>query len=261
MIYFPQLSSGATSQFPVRKRHVARTVVNQSCENYNIKLADPAGGVTEWHLAFEDLSDQELAALEVLFQASEGRLGAFTFLDPTANLLAWSEQQDEPAWQKDPLLSLTGNVPDPLGGNGAFQIVNSAGATQFMQQVIDAPASLNYCLSVYARSDRSTRLWLVRGAETDARQIGTQWTRLTSGGELQSSAETISFGIALDPGSTVDVFGFQAEAQIGASLYKKTADKGGVYPNARFRDDALTITTLGPNRHSCELDIVNVEHL
>ena len=53
----------------------------------------------------------------------------------------------------------------------------------------------------------------------------------------------------------------QAEAQTAASLYKQTAETGGVYPNARFRDDTLTITTVGPSRHSCELDIVNVEYL
>ena len=69
------------------------------------------------------------------------------------------------------------------------------------------------------------------------------------------------FGIALDPGSTVDIFGMQAEAQIAASSYKRTAESGGVYANARFRDDELTIKTVGPNRHSCELDIVNVEYI
>jgi hypothetical protein len=261
MIYFPQLSSGATGQFPIRGKHVARTVVNQSCEDYNIKLADPGAATTEWHLAFDELTDQELAALEALFQASEGRFGSFTFLDPADNLLAWSDQQDQAVWQKDSLLTLIGNMPDPLGGTGAFRIANPSGATLLVQQTIEAPASLNYCLSMYARSGQSTRIWLVRGPETDPRQIGTTWTRLISAGELSDTAETISFGIALDPASTVDVFGFQVEAQTAASAYKRTADKAGVYPNARFRDDVLTITTMGPNRHSCELDIVNVEHL
>ena len=78
---------------------------------------------------------------------------------------------------------------------------------------------------------------------------------------VQDTADSISFGIALDPGATVDIFGIQVEAQTAASLYKQTAETGGVYPNARFRDDALTITTVGPSRHSCELDIVNVEYL
>ena len=107
MIYFPQLSSGATGQFPIKRQRVTRTVVNLSCQNYSVKLADPGATTTEWHLSFDELTDQELAALEALFQAAEGRLTAFTFVDPTDNLLAWSEQQNQALWQADPLLRLT----------------------------------------------------------------------------------------------------------------------------------------------------------
>jgi hypothetical protein len=224
-------------------------------------LADPAAAIVEWHLSFAELSDQELAALEALFQAVEGSLTPFTFLDPVDNLLAWSEQQNQAVWQADPLLTLTAGVADPMGGTAAYQASNPTAATLMLQQSIAAPASLDYCLSLYARSDQNARLWLVRGSATDAQPVGAQWTRLISAGQLQDAADSISFGIALDPGTTVEVFGIQAEAQTAASLYKQTAETGGVYPNARFRDDVLMITTAGPSRHSCELDIVNVEYL
>jgi hypothetical protein len=261
MFYFPQLSSGATGQFPITRQRSARTVINQSCQDYQVKLADPGAAITSWHLSFEEMSDEELAALEALFQGVEGRLTPFTFLDPADNLLAWSEQQDQAVWQAGPLLTVTGGVADPMGGTSAYQVSNPTAATLTLQQSINGPASMDYCLSLYARSDQSTRLWLVLGSATDAQAIGPQWTRLISTGQLQDAADSISFGIALDPGTTVDVFGFQAEAQIAASLYKQTAETGGVYPNARFRDDTLTFTTVGPSRHSCELDIVNVEYL
>ncbi|MGC9945702.1 MAG: hypothetical protein ABSF64_04955 [Bryobacteraceae bacterium] len=261
MYYFPQLSSGATGQFPITRQRSARTVINQSCQGYQVKLADPAAAVTAWHLSFEEIDDQELAALEALFQSVEGRLTPFTFLDPVDNLLAWSEQQEQAVWQADPLLTLAGGVPDPMGGTAAYQVGNPTAATLMLQQAIDAPASLDYCLSLYACSDQSTQVWLVRGSATAAQAIGPQWTRLTSAGQLPDSAGSISFGIALDPGATVNVFGIQAEAQTTASIYKQTSETGGVYPNARFRDDTLTITTVGPSRYSCELDIVNVEYL
>jgi len=261
MTYFPQLSSGATGQFPLQRQRISRTVVNQSLQNYQVKLADPGAAITAWHLSFEELSDQELAALEAIFQAVEGSLTPFTFLDPADNLLAWSEQQNQPVWQADPLLVITGGLADPLGGTSAYQITNPSPATLMLQQSINAPASLDYCFSVYACSSQSTRVWLVRGSETEPQSIGPQWSRLISAGQLQSTAESISFGVALDPGSTVNTFGLQAEAQTTASLYKPTTETGGVYPNARFRDDTLTITTMGPSRHSCELDIVNVEYL
>ena len=261
MFYFPQLSSGATGQFPITRQRSARTVVNQSWQGYQVKLADPGAAITDWHLSFAEMSDQELAALEALFQAVEGRLTPFTFLDPADNLLAWSEQQSQPVWQAAPLLTVTGGVADPMGGTAACQVGNPTAATLMLQQSINAPASLNYCLSLYARSNQSTQVWLVRGSATDPQAVSPEWTRLMSAGQLQDAADSISFGIALDPGATVDIFGIQAEAQTAASLYKQTAETGGVYPNARFRDDALTITTVGPSRHSCELDIVNVEYL
>jgi hypothetical protein len=261
MIYFPQLSSGATGQFPITRQRSARTVVNQSCQGYEIKLADPGAATTSWHLSFEEMDDDELAALEALFQAVEGRLTPFTFLDPMDNLLAWSEQQNQAVWQAGPLLTVTAGVADPMGGTAAFQVSNPTAAPLTLQQAIDAPASLDYCLSLYARSDQCARVWLVRSTATEAQAVSPQWTRLISAGQLPDTADSISFGIALDPGTTVDVFGIQAEAQTTASMYKQTAETGGVYPNARFRDDTLTFTTVGPSRHSCELDIVNVEYL
>jgi len=261
MIYFPQLASGATGQFPIRRQREARTVINQSCQGYQVKLADSGAAITEWHLSFDAISDQELAALEALFQAVEGRLTPFTFLDPCDNLLAWSEQQNQSVWQASPLLTLTSGVTDPTGGTAAYHISNPTGATLMLQQSINAPASLDYCLSLYARSAQSARVWLARGSATDARTISPRWTRLTSAGQLQDNADSMTFGVALDPGSTVDVFGIQAEAQPAASLYKRTTETGGVYSNARFRDDVLTVTAVGPNRHSCALDIVNVEYL
>jgi len=261
MFYFPQLFSGATAQFPITRQRTARTVVNQSCQSYEVKLADPGAAVTAWHLSLEELSDQELAALEALFQGVEGRLTPFMFLDPVDNLLAWSEQQNQAVWQADPLLTMASRLADPLGGTGAYQLSNPTSATLTLQQTVNAPATLGYCLSLYARSDQSPRVWLVRGSENDGRPISTVWTRVISAGQLQSTAQSINFGVALDPGTTVDIFGLQVEAQTTASPYKKTTETGGVYPNARFRDDSLSITTVGPGRYSCELDIINVEHL
>jgi len=261
MIYFPQLSSRATGQFPLQRQRITRTVVNQSWQDYQIKLADPGAAITGWHLSFNELSDQELAALEALFQTVEGSLTPFTFLDPTDNLLAWSEELEQPAWQPDPLLLLTGGLADPLGGSSGYQLVNNTPARLILQQTINGPASLEYCLSVYAKSDQSTNLYLVRGSECDARSIGMQWQRISSAGQLESSAESITVGVALDPGSAVAVFGMQVEAQSAASMYKSTSQSGGVYQNARFGSDSLIVTTSGPGRHSCELDIVNVEYL
>ena len=57
MLAYPQLGSGALSQFPVQKDRRARTVVNRAADGSTIKLADPAGGGTEWLLTYAELSD------------------------------------------------------------------------------------------------------------------------------------------------------------------------------------------------------------
>src|SRR5271169_2060386 len=116
MPIYPQLGSGATSQFPVRKTRRTRTVVNQAADGSRIKLADPLGAVTEWDLTYTDLSDAEASALLAFYASVEGTLTGFTFLDPAGNLLAASDDLNQAAWQKDPMLSLTGSVSDPLGG-------------------------------------------------------------------------------------------------------------------------------------------------
>ncbi len=236
--------------------------MNQSYEGYQVKLADPGAATTGWHLSFEEMSDQELAALEALFQNVEGSLTPFTFLDPVDNLLAWSEQQNQAVWQADPLLTLTSGVADPFGGTAAYQVSNATAATLTLQQLIKAPASLNYCLSLYARSDQSTRVWLVRGSESgcssDRHRSGHGRSRR---GNCRVQPIRSASGSLWIRAPRWTSFGIQAEAQAAASLYKRTSDAGGVYPNARFRDDTLTLTTVGPSRHSCELDIVNVEYL
>ena len=52
-------------------------------------------------LSANELSDQEWQDIEDLFTEVEGRLQSFLFLEPGANLLSWSEQLSNPAWNKD----------------------------------------------------------------------------------------------------------------------------------------------------------------
>src|SRR5260370_7055123 len=86
MPVYPQLGTGALSQFPVQKIRRARTVVNQAADGSTIKLADPLGAVTEWDLTYTDLSDAEASALLALYAAVGGTLNGFTFLAPAGHL-------------------------------------------------------------------------------------------------------------------------------------------------------------------------------
>jgi hypothetical protein len=65
----------------------------------------------------------------------------------------------------------------------------------------------------------------------------------------------VTFGVTLSAGSTIDLFGFQVDAQAGASKYKPTAAQNGVYANAYFLNDSLVVTADGVNQSSCKLQI------
>jgi hypothetical protein len=216
--------------------------------------------VTEWTLTYVDLSDAEATALLGFFTATEGTLNGFTFLDPAGNLLAWSDQLDNAVWQKDPLLTLTGGIADPMGGTHAWRLSTSGGAGQGAGQTLAAPGEYQYCLSAYVRAVTPCTVGLTIGSQAAQRMATSEWTRIawTSNGDAQ--ATSVRFGIGIGAGDAVEVYGLQVEAQTAASGYKAST-LGGVYEGAHLGDDVLTITSTDVNRHSCTVKIIHANHL
>ena len=233
-------------------------MTNTAADGSSIKLADPNGALTEWQLRYEGISDAELSALQTLFAVSEGSLNGFTFLDPSGNLLAWSEDLTNAVWSPGPLLTSTGGGADPFGGTNAFQLTNSGAGAQDMSQTLNAPAGYIYSLSVYVRATQATAVTLLLGSDRAGAMAGPNWSRISFSGS-SSPAASILFGIELPPG-TIDIFGPQVEAQPAPSAYKKSTS-GGVYQGARFGDDTLSFTTTDVNRHSATVNIVYANHL
>jgi hypothetical protein len=252
---FPQLVTGVSGQYPIRKRSTLRTIRNQCLDGREIKVADAAASMVEWQLTFQELIDDEMASLRDFFVSMEGSLGTFVFLDPTENLLAWSEQFDEAVWQRDPLLQVSNGAGDPFGRQGAYHVANPTGSALRIRQTLNVPGQYYYSLSIWARSDQPGEVTLLRGGETSIRAMGPAWSRLVFASAASSSDDTVVFGIELAPGASVDLYGAQVEAQIGASSYKKTTSRGGIYPDTRFSDDGLEFSTLGPGRHGCVVHV------
>jgi hypothetical protein len=257
---FPQLPTGALSQFPLLKRRRTRTVVNRTADWRTIKMPDVAAQTTEWQLRYTGLSDAELATLAQFFAGMEGSLTGFTFLDPNGNLLAWSDDPSQVEWQKAPFLTLTGGGADPAGGTCAWHIVNSGSGAQSLSQTLNAPAVYVYCLSGYARAAQPTTVTLVLGSASAACVLGTDWNRFTLTGTGDAEATSVSFGIELPAGAAIDLYGPQVEPQESASAYKSSTT-GGVYENSHFRDDAFTYTSTGVNRNSTTVNIQYANHL
>jgi hypothetical protein len=259
MLYFPQLSSGATGQYPIQKRRIARTIINQVPDGHTVKFADAGAEQIEWQLTFQDLTDSEIADLEQFFTACEGQLNGFTFLDPVDNLLAWSESLSQTAWEGSTLLQLTAGIDDPIGGASATRMVNPTGSDLSVQQSVSAPGGLAYCFSTYVRSQNNVPISLFRQTvdASDSLSYATEaaWNRISHSGSLSTAAVSIAFGITVPAGQSVDVYGFQLEPQPAASPYKSSYSANGVYSNAHFSQDAFAVTTTGPNRNQCNLTI------
>jgi hypothetical protein len=254
MLYFPQLTSGAVSQYPIIKHNITRTVSNQLEDGSTIRMSDGAAAQVFWELAFSGLSAAEWNSIEQLFETVQGGLATFTFLDPAGNLLSWSEDYSQAAWTVDPLLVHSAGAQDPLGETSATRFTNTAQASQQVVQHVTGPASYQYCFSVYLRSDAQETVSMRQSSSSGATQrscVATpQWTRFVLSANLRANDDGVAFGISLLPGSSVDVFGPQVEAQPAAGRYKKTVDRPGAYTNCRFADDSLTLSTQGPNQNS-----------
>lgn len=261
MLYYPQLSTGAISQFPVTRSTNMRTVANQLPSGYTIRMADTNAQTVQWRLQYSSLTDTERSFIESLFEGSQGQLETFTFLDPTGNLLMWSEDWTQTVWTADPLLQVTGGVQDPLGGSDGMQLTNTAQTTQQVLQNISGPSEFVYCYSVYVRSAVPTTIQLVVTATGQtaltAITAASSWNRVIATARLSVQEGSLGFGLQLPPGAQIDAFGGQVEAQPAAGLYKKTIDLGGVYPSTRFSSDLLLITATAPDQNGCQIELIS----
>ena len=258
MLVFPQLTAGAAALYPVTKQALQRSVVNTLAGGNTVVYADPSGVMAGWQLRATGLTLAEWNAIEGLFQQTAGMAGTFTFLYPVGNLLLQSENFAAGAWTKGALVALTAGVGDPLGTTRATGLVNAGGSAAGLEQVLDVPGNFQYCLSVWVRSTSGSAVTLVVANVTKTFVLGTQWSRVfLAANPGQTGATTVSFGVTVAAGGSVQLFGMQAEAQLGPSDYKITGAVGGVYSNARFGSDQITVTAQGADVYDAVMQIVS----
>jgi hypothetical protein len=264
MLVFPQLVTGASSIYPLRKQHNTRTAVNDLGDGKKVVYEDADAATVEWELRLKGLTRADADAIETLFDAVSGQWGTFTFLDPGGNLLAQSEAFTNTVWTNGPLLQVTAGVADPNGGTGAFQVVNQGPAGQMVAQALDAPGNFQYSVSVWARSTSGSGISL--GAQTTGGSVSgdfqpdTTWRRFSLPVNLGQTTATVTFGVSFHAGASVELFGMQVEAQPGASDYKHTGAHGGVYSNARFASDSLTMRAQGTDIFDAVIRIIAPEN-
>lgn len=257
--YFPQLVSGATVQFPLRRTSRWRTIATESADGRRIKAADDRSPMVAWRCVYRALSDQETQHIKDFFTSCGGRLLEFTFADPTDNLLKWSEDFSKASWERAPWGHVEPGGEDPQGGQGAWRLTNSGVTPARFSQSVALPGYYGCTFSVYVRSDAGGWIRLVRSADgaeefTDLR-VDTAWKRAVFRTQLTVSGEASEFACELEAGKTVEVFGAQVEAQPNPSEYKRTFSHGGLYLRCRFARDELQIVCQGPDDHDVTVDL------
>jgi hypothetical protein len=245
MLVFPQLTTGAAALYPVTRQSVLRTVVNTLGDGSTVVYSDPDAAQTMWEIQAKGLTAAEWNSIEALFDASAGQWQTFTLLDPAGNLFADSELLNSGAWTNGALISLTTGIGDPLGTTRATRVVNGGIGVEAVAQLLAVPGNYRYCLSTWAKTVGGSGVTLTASTTGDslatAFALTTNWQRVSLPVNLGRSTSSVTFGVELAAGATVDLFGMQVEAQLAASAYKMTGTNGGVYAEARFASDSLAV--------------------
>jgi hypothetical protein len=256
MNWFPQIGSGSIAQFPVTRTRTWRNIVNVIESGEQVTLPDADGGLIQWRLSYQDLTAAEMGNLNTLFQISQGSFAPFTFVDPLANLLGWSEQLTQPGWQTG-LLEFATGVNDPLGTTRASTINNPNTGSQALSQSVGLAGSMVTCFSAWIRSSSGAQITLSRDTSQTSVIAPIGWTRIFLSGTGASGSGSTTFSLTIPAGQTVDVWGLQVEAQPYPSIYMQTGAAYGIYEETYFATDQLTVTATAPGLAACDLQLVS----
>jgi hypothetical protein len=250
-LFFPQLCSGAPAQYPIKKMRQLRTIQNILPDGTLIQLPDPYASVASWQLNYTDLAEADMQAIQAHFQACVGSYHAFTFVDPTDNMLVSSADLTAPVWMNSGSLRIANGLADSQGGTQAFQLTNIGQASASLTQSLTVPANYQYCFSLYVSSLVPSVISLALSGSSvntsNTYTVGSSWTRIVMNGRLNDPGTTFTVAVKLLAGQQVQVFGPQLEAQINPSAYRATSTTGGVYANAHFATSQLPVVAEGPN--------------
>ena len=237
-------------QYPFRKTRHLRTIVNTLADGTILAVPDASSGRLKWELIYQDLSPADLSLLQTHFTQCSGPWRPFVFIDPTDNMLSDSSNLAAASWQLGSNVTVQAGAAGPTGASSAFVVTNNGQMAEQVSQTLTVPAWYQYCFSVYIQSATASEIGLIRQADTrqtDTLPITTSWTRLITSGQLTTQLTSYTVAISLSPGQQITLFGPQLEAQIAPSQFRPTLGSGGVYPNAHWSVNTLTISADSPS--------------
>lgn len=251
---YPQLSTGATGQFPLTKAFTYRTIENRLIDGSSIRLADADATTVAWNLEYRGLTTEERTLLESFFASVAGPLKTFLFLDPCGNLLRYSDDLSNAVWAVDSLLRA-----DPI--EGLLVVTNASQTSQSFRQRVAAPAAFRYCGSALLRCEENiTATAFLSGAVGKVAfptRVGSEWTVVSASGIPGGDTDEVTFGIELPAGVRVQVSGLQLEAQPGRSGYKRTSSVNGCFTETRFDQSSLHFRADGLNDFATTVRLIS----
>lgn len=266
MALFPQLSTGAVVRLPFARTLNFLTRMNSLPDLTEYRYADMATLLARWSVEIGPVTDTEASSLVSFFNTQRGKYGRFTFLDPLENLLQYSEDFTQAAWQKQTpgSFSITAGQSDPLGGTGASSIANSAAATNdLFQDVAYSPESQYFTGSVWLKAASPVAVTLLvtdGGAQSGSvtALVGTSWGQFSVTKQFASGGSLTRFIIRFPASTTLSVFGGQMIYGPGPGGYSKTTTATGVHGICRFDTDELPHSVDDFNVDSARVPVVEI---
>lgn len=258
-MFYPQINDKCLVQYPVKRIVRARTITTESVEGKREKLTDAGGATYEWLLSYRGLTREEALLLKEFFSNTEGSLKPFSFIDPVGNILRFSDALSTSPWQADVSITINAGLSGPFGAASASSLVNTAGTAATLKQTCQVPGGYAFCLSFWAKANGAPSIaagWTAGSASVRKVMRCTEhWKRYEISGKSESPSETTTFWAELSAGSRIEIAGLQAEAQLQASAYRRTYSESGVFDEAHFVEDDLSVVATAKGEYSIDTRI------
>lgn len=249
-MYFPILRSGSMGQYPVARKTGHGLVTTTTPGGVVWRGRNGAAAEVEWRLSYDELTDDEARALEQHFDAMSGAAGRFTFVDPLANLLRWSEDVSAEGWARG--AGLASQAMSDEAGEVYFALSNGGGGEVTLAQAVSLPAGARLCFSCEVRGAASG-VEVMAGGERRRASGGAAWRPVHATCQPLGSETAVMAGLALAAGAVVEVRRMQAEMQTAPTPYKASWEFGGIYESTRYGQDRLVVAATGPNRNRAQV--------
>jgi hypothetical protein len=266
MTYYPQINAnGVVTQSPYKSSLSFNNIYQAMPFGRGYSFAQrgsglnnfPTGPLGSFSVNYTSITDAEVALLSTFFDAMQGSLQPFCFLDPDGNLVNNSEDFSQASWvgqSSGVTVTTNGGLADPLGGSRASQL-GGGSYTPVVVPTAGLPTGFVLCASAYVKALAGGMTFTIgfNGLSSAAWPLANgQWTRVYFAQAVNSGGPV---SMLLSWSGNIQIFGPSCQPCMGPGNYSKSPDNFGYHPNCRFDTDKFTFVRQGPNQNALALPI------